>query len=203
MTLSLRKPAVLLLAAVLTLTLSSGAFAADADSHGPGVIDILSHTPLWVWPLILYGVFIGWTRTRDRVVSPSRLFVMPVIIAGLALHNLASSGMSAAGLLGFVCGAIAGTLAGIAVARRRPARLLADGKLALPGDWLPLVIIVAIIVIRYAEGVAVGIDPALAQETGFVLASAILSGFLAAMMVARSIGVLPQGFFRATARQSS
>ncbi|QPC89898.1 DUF6622 family protein [Mesorhizobium sp. INR15] len=200
MTLSLRKPAVPSLAAALALTSGGGAFAADAGSHGPGVTDILSHTPLWVWPLILYGLFIGWNRTRDRVVSPLRLFVMPVIIAGLALHNLASSGMSAAGLLGFVCGTIAGTLAGIAVARRRPARLLADGKLALSGDWLPLVIIVAIIVIRYAEGVAVGIDPALAQETGFVLASAILSGFLAAMMVARSIGVLPQGFFQATAR---
>ena len=103
-------------------------------------------------------------------------------------------------MLGFACGAVAGTLTGIAVARRRPARLLTDGRLALQGDWLPLAIIVAIIVIRYAKGVALGMDPALAQDTGFVLASAVLSGFLAAMMIARTFGLLPSGVFRAAAR---
>ncbi|MEP6567961.1 MAG: hypothetical protein ABJB10_22720, partial [Mesorhizobium sp.] len=109
------------------------------------ITDILSHTPLWVWPLIAYGLFVGWNRTKDRVVAPSRLFIMPALIAGLALYNLLSSGISAVGLLGFTCGAVVGTLAGIAVARRRPASLLADGRLALQGDWVPLAIIVAII----------------------------------------------------------
>ena len=168
--------------------------------HLARIADILSHTPLWVWPLIAYGLFVGWSRTRDRVVAPSRLFIMPALIAGLALYHLLSSGLSAGGLLGFACGAAAGTLAGIAVARRRPARLLDDGRLALQGDWVPLAIVVAIIFIRYTQGVALGVDPALAQVTGFVLASALLSGFLAAMMIARTLGLLPSGIFRAATR---
>lgn len=188
--------AALLLAAALVPTLDTGALAADTSAQMPGMVDIVSHTPLWVWPLILYGLLIGWSRTRDRVVSPARLLVLPVLITGLALYNLVASGISAAGLLGFACGAVAGALAGTAMARRRPARLLPDGKLALQGDWLPLALIVAIIVIRYAKGIALGLDPALAQETGFVLASAVLSGLFAAMMIARSIGVLPPGLFR-------
>lgn len=197
-TLPFGKPATLLSAAGLLLTSSSIALAADtgAGSHMPGMVDILSHTPLWVWPLILYGLFIGWSRTRDRVVSPSRLLVLPALVSGLALYNLVASGISASGLLGFACGAVAGAFAGMAMARRRPASLLADGRLALQGDWLPLALIVAIIVIRYAKGIALGMDPALAQETGFALANAVSSGLFAAMMIARSIGVLPPGFFR-------
>ncbi|GLQ80618.1 hypothetical protein GCM10007881_41370 [Mesorhizobium huakuii] len=197
-TLPFGKPATLLCAAGLLPASSRIALAANiaAETQMPGAVDILSHTPLWVWPLILYGLFIGWSRTRDRVVSPSRLLVLPALVSGLALYNLVASGISATGLLGSACGAVAGALAGTAMARRRPARLLADGRLALQGDWLPLALIVAIIIIRYARGIALGVDPALAQETGFVLASAVLSGLFAAMMIARSIGVLPRGFFR-------
>lgn len=160
----------------------------------PGVVDIVTHTPSWVWPLILFGLFIGWTRTRDRIVTPARLFVMPLLIGGLALHNLASSGASAGGLLGFACGAVAGALAGTAVARRRPARLLDDGRLAVRGDWVPLALVTAIIVMRYARGVAIGLHPALAQDATFMLVDTTLSGFIAAMMVARTIGILPAGF---------
>ena len=188
------------LVGALVLASSGGAVAAGTDV--PSAAGILSHTPLWVWPLILYALFIGWKRTQARIVAPQRLFVMPALITGLALYNLASSGVSASGLLGFACGAVAGAVAGIAVARRRPATMLADGRLALQGDWVPLALIVAIIVIRYARGVALGVDPALAEVPGFVLASAFLSGFFAAMMIARTIGVLPSGFFRNEARRS-
>lgn len=188
------------LAAGLILASGGGALAAETDV--PSVTSILSHTPVWVWPLILYALSIGWNRTRARIVAPRRLFVMPALISGLALYNLVSSGISASGLLGFACGAVAGALAGIAVARRRPATMLADGRLALQGDWVPLALIVAIIVIRYAKGVALGMDPALAEVPGFGLASTFLSGFFAAMMIARTIGVLPSGFFRNEARRA-
>lgn len=173
---------------------------ADTGTHMPGVGDILSHTPLWVWPLILYGLFIGWSRTRDRIVSPWRLLVLPMLITGLALYNLVASGISAAGLAGVACGAVTGAFAGAAMARRKPATLLADGRLALQGDWLPLALIVAIIIVRYAKGIALGVDPDLAQETGFILASATLSGFFAAMMIARAIGALPGSWHRSAAR---
>jgi hypothetical protein len=184
----------LLLAAGLLPALTSIARAddtiADAGTHMPGVGDILSHTPLWVWPLIAYGLFVGWNRTRDRVVSPWRLLFLPVLVAGLAFHNLMVSGISASGLLGVACGAMAGTFVGAAMARRRPARLLEDGRLAVQGDWVPLALIVAIIVLRYASGIATGVNPTLAQAPNFILGSTIISGFFAATMIARTIGTL-------------
>ncbi|WP_171026199.1 DUF6622 family protein [Mesorhizobium comanense] len=190
----------LLLAAGLLPALSGIARAddttADAGTHMPGVGDILSHTPLWVWPLIAYGLFVGWSRTRDRVVSPWRLLVLPVLITGLAFHNFVVSGIAMAGLAGAACGAAAGAFAGAAMARRRPATLLPDGRLALQGDWLPLALIVAIIVMRYAKGIATGVNPTLAQAPTFILGSTIISGFFAATMIARTIGTLRGTWYR-------
>ncbi|MGO4839398.1 DUF2306 domain-containing protein, partial [Rhizobiaceae sp. 2RAB30] len=57
-----------------------------ATEHGPTVVDIVTHTPLWVWPLLLYVLYAGWKATRDRVVAPWRLLVMPAVATGLALY---------------------------------------------------------------------------------------------------------------------
>ncbi len=84
----------------------------------------------------------------------------------------------------------------MAIARRRPARLLGDGRLALKGDWLPLLLLVGIFAIRYAQGIALGIDPALAANTAFSLAGMVAAGLFAAMMVARVLGQLPAEVFR-------
>lgn len=40
-----------------------------SQSTTPGLLDIVTHTPLWVWPLIAYALYAGWARTRDRIVS--------------------------------------------------------------------------------------------------------------------------------------
>jgi len=65
--------------------------AAAAAGQGPTVVGVISNTPLWVWPLLLYVLYIGWRGTKDRVVAPSRLVIMPAIITGLAFYNLVSA----------------------------------------------------------------------------------------------------------------
>ncbi len=165
-------------------------------AHAPTVADILAHTPIWVWPLLLYVLHMGWKRTRDRIVAPFRLLIMPAIITCLAVYNLVSAGPSMIAVVGFACGAIAGGLAGYAIARRRVAEFLENGMLRVKGDWVPLVLVVGIFAIRYATGVALGVDPALAHNQGFLFAGVALSGFFAGTLVARALGALPPELFR-------
>lgn len=42
---------------------------------------------------------------------------------------------------------------------------------------------------------SIGLHPALAQDATFMLVDTTLSGFIAAIMVARTTGILPAGFF--------
>lgn len=186
--------------AAASFALSSGfALAQDETAAAADLSGIVSHTPAWVWPLVLYALWMGLKRMQDRTVSPARLIVMPLLVVGLSLYSLAAGPLSLSVLAGLVCGGLAGALAGLAAARRTPAMLLSDGRLRVRGDWLPLAVIAGIVVVKFARGVALGVDPALATDAGFLLANAVLSGFLAAMMVARTLGMLPAGFFARTA----
>lgn len=175
----------------------------SASGQGATVIEIITHTPLWVWPLLLYLLYVGWKATRNRVVAPWRLLVMPAVITGLALYNLFSAGPSFAGLAAFAAGAAGGSAAGFALGLRRPAERRGDGKLALKGDWVPLVLILAIFAVRYATGVALGIDPSLAQDTAFLVVRLALSGLFAALMIMLTLSMLPRGTFRSAARAAS
>lgn len=173
----------------------SAAPAVVAGHQGPSVIGVITNTPLWVWPLLVYVLYVGWNGTRDRIVALPRLMIMPAIVAGLALYNLVSAGPSATGLLGFAGGAGAGTLAGLAVARRRPAERR-GGMVALKGDWMPLLLVIGIFAVRYASGVALGIEPALAGDATFQMVNLSFSGLFSAMMVALTAGVLIRATFR-------
>ena len=163
-------------------------------------IDIITHTPLWVWPLLAYTLFVGWRMTRDRIVAPWRLFIMPAIAAPLAMASLLSSGNTLAELAGFATGVASGVVAGLTVARRRPARLRDDGRLALSGDWLPLALMIGLFAVRYASGIAVGIDPRIADHPAFMFAGLFTSGLFAAVMIVRGLGALPPGYLRRAAR---
>jgi hypothetical protein len=167
-----------------------------SPSTTPGLLDIVTHTPLWVWPLIAYALYAGWARTRDRIVSPARLLALPVILVLLDVFELVRHGLSAFGAAGLAFGIAAGTLAGLAVARHTPTWALPDGRLAVKGHWLPFAIVVAIVVVSYARGVALGVAPALAADTRFVIANAMLAGLLPALMLARTLGSLPRGYLR-------
>ncbi len=181
---------------MIAQTLQHVAPAVHASAgDGITVLGILSHTPLWVWAALGYVLVVGWMRTRDRVMAPWRVLVLPAIVTALVIYGLVA-GATPLTLLGFASGAVAGALAGLAVARRRPAVLTDDGKLATKGDWLPLALVVGIFTVRYAQGVTLGIDPAIGANPAFVLGSAIVSGLFAAMMVARTLGTLPAAFFR-------
>lgn len=164
--------------------------ATAAGEGGPGPIGVIGGTPLWVWPLLAWVLYTGWSRMRDRVLAPWRLMLMPAVIAAFAVFNLAAAKLGVATLAGFACGAIAGFLPGFAIALRRPAERLAGGMLKVRGDWVPLALAIGIFAVRYAQGVTRALDPALAAGAAFTAGSAFLSGLFAAVMIARTVGQL-------------
>lgn len=160
----------------------------------PSLLDIVTHTPLWVWPLILCALYAGWACTRDRIMSPARLFALPVIFVALDVFELVRGGLSWPTAGGVACGVVAGVLSGLVAARHTSVRVLDDGRLVVKGHWLPFAIVLAIVVVSYVRGAALGVDPSLATNARFLLANAVLAGFLPALMLARTFGSLPRSY---------
>ena len=155
--------------------------------HTPTLLDILVHTPTWVWALFAFVLVMGWQRTRDRVVPMWRLLLLPGALLVLTISGWVTAGLASlpAIALGFVAG---GTLGWLLV-RDGSARRLEGNRLWLRGDWWSFLQIVVILVFRYATTVAGIVNPAFAADPVWhpltLLVSSALTGLFLGRLAAR------------------
>lgn len=160
----------------------------------PMLNSIVHHTPPWVWGLLAALLCLGLWQRRTRRVAPLALLALPLAMAALGLLSMAP-GFVAQPLAGLLW--LAAWLLALAWMRRRPAPqgarwLEAEGRVLLPGSWLPLLIIVAIFALRYASAVSLALHPqwhtALALQGPLALAFGALTGlFLGRALALRAL----------------
>ena len=154
--------------------------------HTVSAIDVVTHTPFWVWAALVVVVWFGLRRARARDVTVSRLVLFPLVVAVVAISGLLSSGLGAASLEGFALGAIAGGVLAAGLERRKSAQLLPDGRLHIPAEWTSVAVVLAIFATRYAATVISLTDPVTAAGDGFHFAVALGSGVFCALMLVRT-----------------
>ena len=156
------------------------------------LIEILSHTPLWVWALLALMLSLGLWQRRDRRVRRGALLGLPLALLALGLTTLAPGFLAQPVAAGLWLGAIAAFAAlGQRLPRPAAARWLADEqKLFLPGSWLPLVLIVAIFSLRYAAGVGLALNPTWRALALVQWPLALLLGALSGFFLGRALGLM-------------
>ena len=119
-------------------------------NHPEAILQILRHTPVWVWGLLVTLLAVGASQMRSRQVGLRRAFIMPLgmlvlgvsgILADLG-HN-AQGGISAAPLLAWALAASATAL--LLAPFAPPAGTWFDAEantFHLPGSVQPLALIV-------------------------------------------------------------
>ena len=156
------------------------------------ILQILIHTPLWVWALLAALLVLGLCQRRARRVRRGQLLALPLALLALGLWSMApgfiSQPMSAVLWLGAI---VAATTLGLRLPRPAATRWLADeARLFLPGSWLPLLLIVAIFSLRYAVGVGQVLHP---EWRGMALVQwplALLFGALSGIFLGRALGLM-------------
>ncbi len=155
------------------------------------LIQILMHTPLWVWALLTALLALGLWQRRQRHVRRGQLLALPLTMLALGLWSMAP-GFVAQPL---VAGAwLLALLAAAQVGRRLPtpaaARwLAAEQRLHLPGSWVPLVIILCIFSLRYATGVSLALHPEWRSMLSVQLPLALAFGSLSGLFMGRALGL--------------
>jgi hypothetical protein len=156
----------------------------------PSLFQIVSHTPLWVWPLLLFVLALGVYGLRRRVINPWRLAVLPLIGIGTSLAGLAQSAQPAVAAAGLGIALLLALPIGHTLGRRRDARLLDDGRLEIAGGWFMLLFGLSIFFTRYALGVLFGVMPWLKAEPLWIVLSGGVGGAVAGIGVGWLAGVL-------------
>lgn len=149
---------------------------------------ILSNTPIWVWGLLLALLALGFSQTRARLVGLPRILILPLVMTGMAVSGVVSSFGVASWVL-LIWSAAASLAAGWVLRRPMPPLTRYDsatGLYCLPGSWLPMALILGIFIVKYAVGVSLAMQPALASNTGFCATIGIMYGLFSGVFIARA-----------------
>jgi hypothetical protein len=153
---------------------------------------IVSHTPLWVWPLLAFLLYRGWQASRDRETPLLKALAVPVAMLGLSLSGLL--GGVAAHPLNALLGVIALLAAGWLSFCSRAARAIrvdtVKHRVIQRGSWQPLLLTVGIFVIKYSAAVTLALHPQLAADPRFALPLAALYGAFSGIFAGRLLRIL-------------
>ena len=158
---------------------------------------IVVNTPLWVWPLMLFVLWLGWRGLRPRVMPPARLAILPLVGLATSLAGIAQSLQPGLALAGWAMTLLAALPLGWAIGSRRAVRLRPeDGRLEVAGGWFALGFGASIFGVRYTLGVLSGVMPGLRAEPLWI----VLSGGVGGIVTGIGLGWLANLLVRAYRR---
>lgn len=155
------------------------------------LLQILTHTPVFVWALLAGLIALGVAQSRERRVAPARLLALPALMLGLGAWSLAP-GMAALPLVAlvWVAALTLGTAGGLRAPQQPGTAWLANvGRFQLPGSWIPMGFILVIFVLRYTSSVALVMHPAWRGTLAVQAPLALVLGLITGLSIGRTLAL--------------
>jgi hypothetical protein len=151
-------------------------------------IQILRHTPIWVWILLAVLIALGLSQTRTRQVSLKRATIVPLVFIVFSLSGVMGSfGRGPATVVEWLAGvAISAVLLGRVVSVRGADWSPSTQQFTVPGSYIPLILIVGVFLLRYSVGVTLALHPDWAHDAAFAGECALAYGGFAGLFWTRA-----------------
>jgi hypothetical protein len=151
---------------------------------------ILTHTPLWVFPLFAYLVWVGIKAMRPRITTIGSSLIVPAVFIVWGMSRLFSRPQNT--MWPFAAWfAAAAILLVVGLLTARPIELdHITGEIRRPGSTLPLIRNITVFALQYTVAVIAAVDPHDAT-TAAILGRAI-SGGTTGYFLGRTIAMLRQ-----------
>lgn len=147
---------------------------------------ILTHTPAYVWAILAFLLWRGVVEMRTHEIAARRMLVLPLAMLALSLHDMATRfGAGAAMVTVWVAGVTVAALLAWRFGRVRVSPGSTPDRVRARGSRVPLVVMMAIFAVKYATGVALALQPQLAQQTAIVLAVGLVYGLFNGLFLGR------------------
>ena len=119
---------------------------------------ILTHTPIWVFPLLAYLVWLGIKAMRPRTVTIWRSLIVPAVFIVWGLSRLLSRQDIVWPLAAWLGAAAVLLVVGLLTAR--PIELdHTTGEIKRPGSVIPLIRNITVFALQYTVAVIAAVDP--------------------------------------------
>ena len=155
------------------------------------MMQIITHTPLWVFALFAGLLVFGLLQTRDRTVKKPVAYLLPVAMVVLSLSGVRSGfGLGPVTLGAWAAGLVLVTL--VARSAFRKSKVSFDPgqhRFFVPGSWMPLVVIMGIFFTKYAVAVVQG-QTGVAVGAGAAAGLSLLLGGFSGYFCARALGLM-------------
>ncbi|WP_340150147.1 DUF6622 family protein [uncultured Sneathiella sp.] len=145
------------------------------------IMDIITHTPIWVWPLFALLVMSGITALRPREVRPVRMLLIPVFFFVWGLYAVFTNLPEwPTALAVFGVGLGVGFGVGWGLFRLYPAATYdrKTRRVWRPGTPLTLIFIIISFLAKYALSVVIATNKALSATVGFSALYGASSGLI-------------------------
>ncbi len=163
--------------------------------HQPQMLgSIVKNTPLWVWGLLAVLIALGLSQLKARTAGPVRIVLLPLAMTALSIWGtLSAFGRSPQfGSVQLAWIAAASLSLALVAPMAPPAGARYDassGRFHLPGSWVPMLLILAIFLVRYAVNVELAMQPVLAQDDQYTLVTSALYGVFSGIFIGRAARV--------------
>lgn len=156
------------------------------------IVQILTHTPIWVWLLLAALCALGWNQTRTRNLSLKRILILPLVMLALSISSLSNSfGAHLAVLTNWFLSMMCTALFVRSLHLPAGHTYDAQGRLfTVPGSLIPLLMILGIFVTKYVVAVIIAMQASLAHQNWFALSCAALFGMMNGVFFGRTLRLI-------------
>ncbi len=153
------------------------------------MMQILAHTPAWVFGLLLGLMVLGLQQTRNRQVKLWLAYLLPLGMVILSLVGVTSNfGAQLLTISLWMAGLCSVALVGYQLLPVKNLRYLADAnRFYIPGSWVPLVVILAIFFTKYVVAVLYALGNPITTHAAFMPVLCIVYGGFSGYFVARAL----------------
>lgn len=151
------------------------------------LLDIIKHTPKWVFGLMVILIVFGVIQSRTRKVSAILAVSLPLFMLFLSFNGVVSNlGWKGTVLASWIVGLLAASYLFLKLMNRNKVKWdIESGKYHLQGSWTPLMIFMGIFFTRYALGVAIAMDADILRQPFTPSLVSVVLGALSGFFVAR------------------
>jgi hypothetical protein len=150
----------------------------------------LQGTPVWVWPLLGFTLYLGIRALRLGNASLLRLAIVPTIFLAWDIHATLTTFEITYGTLAVWCAGLGlGLAAGLWAVKAINVEVDPEtGLLCVPGSAQTLIVSLSVFALAYAMGYSRARWPDVMQNPIFIFAGLFLSGLFPGLLIGRLAG---------------